>query len=169
LVISDDPPAAMPERTMSDVILLAEDNDSVRALFALVLRGEGYALLEARSGADALGLARAAARVDLLLTDRFLAGGISGPELARALRAQRPALPVVYATGVTHGLHEEDPDGVVLSKPFAIEDLVATLGAILSSPGPTADARVPLVPGQPRRTSCPSGGVFERRPADAAG
>jgi two-component system cell cycle sensor histidine kinase/response regulator CckA len=80
-------------------VLIAEDEDEVRAFTREVLEMGGYAVLEAPSAARALDVGEAhPAAIDLLITDVVMPG-MTGPELARRLRARRPALRVLCISG----------------------------------------------------------------------
>jgi CheY-like chemotaxis protein len=79
-------------------ILLVEDNDLVRHTARRHLLALGYRVTEAANAAQALDLLRAAARIDLLLTD-IVMPEIQGPELARKAREMRPGLKVLFTSG----------------------------------------------------------------------
>jgi two-component system cell cycle sensor histidine kinase/response regulator CckA len=81
------------------IVLIVEDEDEVRAFTREVLEMGGYAVLEAPSAARALDVGEAhPAAIDLLITDVVMPG-MTGPELARRLRARRPALRVLCISG----------------------------------------------------------------------
>jgi CheY-like chemotaxis protein len=110
-----------------ETILVVEDSRAVRTLAARILRGAGYAVIEADDPADAISLA---AQPDLLLTDVVMPG-MSGGELARMLRERRPDLPVVFMSGYTddvvmrHGVLERRVGFV--EKPFTRDSLLAAV------------------------------------------
>lgn len=117
-------------------ILLVEDDASLRAMAARVLRGLGYAVAEAVSGPDALAAwEKDLGSIRLLVTDMVMPGGLSGIELARTLRGGDPKLRVI----VTSGYHRELPmsatetgDGFpFLAKPFMPADLARAVRAEL--------------------------------------
>jgi PAS domain S-box-containing protein len=99
------PPEPTPEarpvpRGGSETILLVEDEEPVREMVRCFLEARGYHVLEAESGVRALEVwAGEAPKVDLLLTDLVMPGGLNGRELAGVLRAERPQLRVVYMSG----------------------------------------------------------------------
>ena len=105
----------------TETVLLVEDTDAVRALAARALESCGYTVLAARSGVEALDLARQhGGAVDLLLTDVVMPG-ISGPQLAERLAAERPNLCVMYMSGYADDAilqFELDPGTAFLRKPF---------------------------------------------------
>jgi two-component system cell cycle sensor histidine kinase/response regulator CckA len=93
----------------SEVILLAEDEGSVRAMLARSLRDCGYTVLEARDGSEALELARRQADPpDLVIADVVMPG-LGGPELVAALGRRWPDLTVLFISGYT-GLETADHD-----------------------------------------------------------
>jgi PAS domain S-box-containing protein len=107
----------------SEVILLAEDEESVRALTARMLRKLGYTVLEAVDGEDALQIAQAyGGPIDLLLTDVVMPR-MGGPRLREQLVDIYPSVRVLYMSGYTdnalinQGRLEEGVD--LLPKPFA--------------------------------------------------
>jgi CheY-like chemotaxis protein len=109
------------------VILLVDDDVETRETVALMLEALGYQVLQAGSGAAALGVAEhVPGRIDLLLTDVRMPG-MTGVELARQLSAQFPEIPVLFASGYAAGaLAEREglaPGTTLLSKPFSIDTL----------------------------------------------
>jgi len=88
--------------TGCETILLVEDEDALRNLVVGLLEKCGYTVIAARSGAHALELwPTAKDKVRLLLTDLVMPGGVTGRELAAQLRAENPALAVLYTSGYT--------------------------------------------------------------------
>jgi PAS domain S-box-containing protein len=119
----------------SETVLLAEDEDGVRALVRQVLQAGGYAVLEARDGAEALGLAEQhRGRVDLLVTDVVMPG-LDGRALAERLVGHYPGLKVLYLSGYTddavvrHGVRQEKVH--FLQKPFSPADLARKVREVL--------------------------------------
>jgi CheY-like chemotaxis protein len=119
----------------SETLLLAEDDDRVRAVAAQILRRHGYVVLEAVNAADALVVAEKQEwNIDLLLTDVVMPGQ-SGRLLAERLQRQRPETRVLYLSGYTddailqHGLLTS---GVAfLQKPFTPDSLARKVRDIL--------------------------------------
>ena len=80
-------------------VLLVEDEVTIRMILAEALADAGFTVTEAASGEAALLLFDEAPAFDLLLTDVHMPGRVSGVDLACALRARWPAVPVVFVTG----------------------------------------------------------------------
>jgi len=118
-------PASAPSLgTRTEILLVAEDEPSVRGLVASTLRNDGYRLLLAASAEEALALADAHdGRLDLLLTDAIMPGK-SGVELASILGARRPGLHVIIMSGYTaETLAGLDDRVELLQKPFTPREL----------------------------------------------
>jgi len=117
------------------VVLLVEDEPNVRMAVSDVLTDLGYAVLEAESGRAGLIIADSGVRIDLLLTDVGLPGGMNGRQLADAARQRRPDLKVLFITGyadamaVGNGHMEQGMQ--VMTKPFALETLAARVQGII--------------------------------------
>jgi two-component system cell cycle sensor histidine kinase/response regulator CckA len=119
------------------VILLVEDEPAVRGLFALSLRKDGYFVLEASNGAEALNIVEQAGRVDLVVTDVVMPV-MKGTELAVRLREKYPDLRFIFVSGYV--VHENlGPNAVLLQKPFVRQDLVKKVSDVLGpAPGKLA-------------------------------
>jgi PAS domain S-box-containing protein len=115
-------------------VLLAEDEDGLRALNARVLEALGYRVLAASNAADAPALLeRQPAPPDLLVTDVVMPGA-SGRELARRLRDRHPGIRVLYVSGYAEDASVDDD--AFLQKPFTPERLSEKVAELL-----TADVR----------------------------
>ncbi len=134
-----DEPAAAAARAAAgtgETVLLVEDEEALRDLMRETLEDAGYRVRVAPDGAAGLAVLQAEARVDVLVTDVGLPGGINGRQLADAGRAIRPALRVLFVTGYADtaaagasGLLE---DGMgLITKPFSLGKLVTKLREIL--------------------------------------
>lgn len=114
----------------SETILLVEDDPAVRSVASRALQAKGYVMLPVEDAEAALELAsRSEAPIDLLLSDVVLPG-LTGPELAHALREERPELAVVFISGYSEELLQSRVvvgDATFLSKPFTIDVLAATV------------------------------------------
>lgn len=119
----------------SETILLVEDEDMIRNLILAILEKEGYTLLQASRGKEALALVQADPNpIDLLITDVVMPE-MSGRILAEQLATLRPGLRVLYISGYTddavvrHGLLAAEVD--FLSKPFSPIALITKVRHIL--------------------------------------
>ena len=118
-------PAGLPHET--ETILLAEDEPSLRRLIARVLRTQGYAVLEAADGNEALALAQAnGAKIQLLITDVIMPG-LSSKMLAEWLKQVNPDVRVLFISGYINNNAVRDamskPGTFFLQKPFNPTDL----------------------------------------------
>ncbi|QJE00703.1 PAS domain-containing protein [Massilia forsythiae] len=126
-------------------VLVVEDNDDVRELAESVLGLEGYAVLAAPSGEQALALLERGERVDLLFTDVIMPGGMTGLELVEKAHALRPGLAVLVTTGYMDDLPERGRASglTILAKPYKHEDLLARVQKALKIERRLADWNAP--------------------------
>jgi PAS domain S-box-containing protein len=122
----------------SETVLLVEDEDVVRNLVREILEGNGYTVLEARNGAEALDVGRRfAAPIHLLVTDVVMPK-MSGRELAERLLAIHPETRVLYMSGYTDGAIGQqgvlDPETEFLEKPFSFDTLAQRVRKVLDAP-----------------------------------
>jgi CheY-like chemotaxis protein len=120
----------------SETVLVVEDQPEVRKLTLAMLESQGYRLLEAASGSEALSLSeRYREPIHLLITDVVMPG-MTGKELAMRLVALRPSLRTLYTSGYTANAiaHEGVLDAGVayLPKPFSAAQLAAKVREVLS-------------------------------------
>jgi len=131
----------------TETILVAEDDDEVRATVVAMLRDLGYRVLTARDGADALAVIEAGEPVDLLFTDVVMPGWLRSTELARLVQARRPGIAVVFTSGYTEnsivrdGRLDAGPE--LLSKPYTRESLARKLRRALAKAAASAPAARP--------------------------
>jgi len=92
------PPVVAAAESRPSVVLLVEDQDAVRRVAAMMLERAGHQVLTAADADEGLSAARRHPEIDVLVTDVVMPGA-SGPELAAALRAERPGLAVVFTSG----------------------------------------------------------------------
>lgn len=131
----------MSEPGAKKSILLVEDEASVRYLIKMVLEREGYFILEAATGNEALKLWQEhASAIDLLFTDYVMPDGMSGRQLAERLLMDKPDMRMIFSSGYSAeiaGAGFRFKEGVnFIGKPFEIETLVATVRRCLES-GPS--------------------------------
>jgi signal transduction histidine kinase/ActR/RegA family two-component response regulator len=143
---SDELPAEeMPEdrkvRTLSvkgtETVLLVEDQDRVRALVHRVLKVNGYRVLEAANGQEALDICeKFSGPIHLLLTDVVMPG-MGGPEVAKHLAPFYPEMKVLYISGYTDGAIASQAglqaEGAFLPKPFTQEGLLHKVREVLEA------------------------------------
>jgi PAS domain S-box-containing protein len=124
-----------------ETVLLVEDEESVRVFASKALEKQGYTVLEARHGRDALlRLAEYGGPIQLLITD-IVMPEMSGSELARRLTAERPDLRVLYMSGYADGetaVRGLAAGAAYLQKPFTSDTLARKVREVL---GATAVAR----------------------------
>jgi CheY-like chemotaxis protein/two-component sensor histidine kinase len=130
-------PAKLP--CGSETILIVEDETSLRALIAGLLRRCGYTVFEAASGPAALAIwNQHQASIHLLLTDVMLPEGMSGVELAKRLLAEKPQLNVLCASGYSPDL--PGPGAALLAglsflqKPLSYRKLAEAIRECLDQP-----------------------------------
>ena len=130
--------AGAPRAERGETVLVVDDEPVVRMLVTEVLEDLGYTAIEAGDGASALRVLRSDARIDLLITDVGLPGGMNGRQVADAARAMRPGLRVLFVTGYAEnaalGHGHLDPGMQVLTKPFALDALASRIGQLLAGP-----------------------------------
>ena len=118
-----------------ETVLLIDDEPTVRMLATEVLGDAGYAVIEAVDGPSGLQILNSDVRIDLLVTDVGLPGGLNGRQVADAARVKRPDLKVLFITGyaenaaVGNGLL--DVGMAVLTKPFVMTDLINKVGELI--------------------------------------
>jgi len=104
-------------------ILVVEDDPLIREFVVEALREEGYQVIHAANGEDALAwCGRQVA--DVLVTDVRLPGRVDGWQIAERWREQDPDLPVIYATGFSPVAPRPVSGSLVLQKPYDPADIV---------------------------------------------
>ena len=129
---SGDSESASPLAT----VLLVDDEDSMRRISRRILVRQGYRVLEAEHGAEALRLAAAHGdEIDVVVTD-VLMPGIRGPELVEQMSELYPGIRVLYMSGYT----DEDisrwglqPGIAFIHKPFSAEELATAVREVLEA------------------------------------
>ncbi len=114
-----------------ETVLVVDDEPTVRMLVMEVLEELGYAAIEAADGVSGLKLLQSDIRIDLLVTDVGLPGGMNGRQMADAARVGRPDLKILFITGYAEnavvGNGHLDPGMHVMTKPFAMEALATRI------------------------------------------
>ena len=118
-----------------ETVLVIDDEESVRTLVVEVLREAGYRTLDAADGPAGLAVLQSAARIDLLITDVGLPGGMNGRQVADAARVSRQDLRVLFITGYAEnaavGNGHLEAGMAVLTKPFSMAGLVSSVNGLL--------------------------------------
>ena len=118
-------------------VLVVDDEPSIRVLIADVLSEAGYTTIECADGPTGLRVLQSDAKIDLLITDVGLPGGMNGRQIADAGRALRPGLKVFFITGYPEnavvGNGHLDPGMQILTKPFAMDSLARRIREIIES------------------------------------
>ena len=138
-----------PTGGKGETVLVVDDEATIRHLIDEVLDDRGYTVIGAADGAAGLKVLQSDVRIDLLITDVGLPGGLNGRQVADAARALRRGLKVLFITGYVEnaavGNGHMELGMELLTKPFAMADLASKVQDILADPGapavpPTAPA-----------------------------
>ncbi len=120
-----------------DTVLVIDDEPTVRMLVAEVLEELGCGCIEAADSSTGLKALQSTAKIDLLITDVGLPGGMNGRQIADAGRALRPDLKVLFITGYAEnavvGNGQLQPGMGILTKPFVLDDLARRIRQLLRS------------------------------------
>lgn len=109
------------------VVMVVDDDDSVREVTAGILSDLGYVVVEAGSGGAALDILDRRKDVEAVILD-FAMPGMNGADVAREMRGRRPKLPILFATGYADAeALAEAPDARVVHKPFRSGELAEKL------------------------------------------
>ena len=126
-----------PRAEQGETVLIVDDEPTVRMLVTEVLEDLGYTAIEAADGPAGLKVLQSDVRIDLLVTDVGLPGGMNGRQVADAGRALRPELKVLFITGYAEnavlGHGHLEPGMQVLTKPFVMEVLASRIKELIAS------------------------------------
>jgi DNA-binding NtrC family response regulator len=131
-------PALSKAQGGKETVLLVEDELDLRELVREILEGQGYHVLEASTGAEAIRLWEGQGqKIDLLLSDMVMPEGMSGRDLAEKLQKTDPSLPVIITSGYSQDMIERDSalDERIrfFSKPFHPAQLAQAVRECLDS------------------------------------
>ncbi|HEY3011144.1 MAG TPA: response regulator [Gemmatimonadales bacterium] len=145
----------MPTHPGKATILVVDDEVALRQLLARQLRNDGYSVLEAAYGMEALAVARASPEpIDLVLSDIVMPGMI-GTELVQRLVAEHPGIRVVlmsaHSVDVLAAPRERPGNVPVLPKPFDGRRMLALVELMLSTPAPVSPSPAGLPQSGDRR------------------
>lgn len=139
-VAVDDPTAklaVLPRSKQGERVLVVDDEPSVRMLVTDILGDLGYTAIEAGDSAAGLKVLQSDVRIDLLVTDVGLPGGMNGRQMADAARVSRPDLKVLFVTGYAEnaflGNGHLAPGMAVLTKPFSIETMATRIRSMIEA------------------------------------
>ncbi len=122
----------------AETILVVEDEPALRELVSRQLRRQGYQIIQASSGKEALALwPQHGKDIALLFTDMVMPDGMTGSELAETLQAQNPNLKVVFTSGYSEEVLQQDfalrGEVHFLQKPYHQDALIKTIRTVLDS------------------------------------
>jgi signal transduction histidine kinase len=119
-----------------ETILVVEDNEAVRSTAVELLREEGYQVLTAANGDQAMQMLLEGATVDLIFTDVVMPGLIKSSDLAAWAKVQNPPVTVLFTSGHTRDIisrnHQLSPDTFLLTKPYGPQALTQMIRTVLS-------------------------------------
>ena len=129
--------ADLPRSEQGETVLIVDDEPTVRMLVTDILEDLGYTAIEAGDSAAGLKVLQSDVRIDLLVTDVGLPGGMNGRQMADAARVHRPDLKVLFITGYAEnailGNGQLAPGMAVLTKPFAIDTMAARIRSMIEA------------------------------------
>jgi len=128
-------------------VLLVEDEAALRGLASKLLQKQGYSVVEAASGVEAIEVWEQSDRsFDLLLTDMVMPGGVSGRELAERLSSEKPELRIIFTSGYSTEMVRDncvlEEEVNFLPKPYPPRALIQIVRACLNEPRPMASLAV---------------------------
>lgn len=136
LPVPEQPKEAAVRAIQGACILLVDDEATIRDLLTETLQGLGYEVVGAEDGVAGLAALGRLPRVDLLITDIGLPGGLNGRQVAEAARAIKPKLPVLFITGYAEQSALAPAflrtNMEIVTKPFQLEDLARRVGQLLN-------------------------------------
>lgn len=126
-----------------ELLMIVEDETSVRTILRILLERAGYRVLECASGAAALELwSKHRAEIKLLITDMVMPGAFGGVQLAQKLLKEQPGLKVIITSGYSSTLSRDrkkfDVEIAFIPKPFERKNVLRIVRAQLDSPGAAA-------------------------------
>ncbi|RML54856.1 PAS protein [Pseudomonas syringae pv. pisi] len=126
-----------PPHHTGETVLIVDDEPSVRMLVAEVISGLGYNCMEAADAQSGLQILQSDTRIDLLISDIGLPGGMNGREMADAAGDCRPGLPTLFITGYAKTSVLDDchlrPCTQVLTKPFGLDALAGRVTGLIGA------------------------------------
>ena len=121
----------------SERILLVEDYENLREITTRTLRKQGYEVVEAKDGAEAVNLLKECQPFDLLFTDVYLPGSMNGVEIAEEAKRIQPGIKILYTTEDIENAvvrnRQLDPGVNLVKKPYLREELLGKVHELLDS------------------------------------
>jgi CheY-like chemotaxis protein len=132
---------AAPRAHGTETILVVEDEDAVRLCVSIILKSNGYSVITAGNGLQALAAwPQQRQKIDLLLTDMVMPEGVTGLDLAQRLLAEKPGLKVIFTSGYSRELSSSKSPFLsghrFLAKPYQSEALLQAVRESLDRPRP---------------------------------
>jgi len=135
----EDRPPVIELRRGSGQILVVEDDEDIREVTAAILRGQGYAVTEASSSAEAVQLLASGKTFSLLFTDLVLPGGMNGVEVAEEALRLQPGIKILFTSGyASKGIIRSARAGInenLIRKPYRRADLLQKIQSVLGRAG----------------------------------
>jgi signal transduction histidine kinase len=136
--VASEPPAKPAVPVRKPVVLVVEDNPSVRDVAAAMIEDMGFDVIIASSGAEGLQAIEDRPEINLVLSDVIMAGGMNGPEMAQRALSVRPELKVLFMSGYAPGslrqMQQELPNAIdLVNKPFTRNDLTEKVKRALAA------------------------------------
>lgn len=132
---SDEAVSELPRSEQGETVLVVDNEPTVRMLITDILENLGYRAIEAGDSATCLKVLQSDVRIDLLVTDVGLPGGMNGRQMADAARSHRTDLKVLFITGYAEnailGNGTLPPGMAVLTKPFAMDNMAARIRSMI--------------------------------------
>ncbi|MCJ2061759.1 ATP-binding protein [Methylobacterium sp. J-088] len=129
----------LPRSEQGATVLVVDDEPTVRMLITDILEDLGCLAIEAGDSAAGLKILQSDVRIDLLVTDVGLPGGMNGRQMADAGRVSRPDLKVMFITGYAEnailGNGRLAPGMTVMTKPFAMHEMAARIRSLIEAGG----------------------------------
>jgi len=149
VMLPADPSETLPRSRGAETVLVVEDEVTVSFCVCAILKSQGYSVLTATNGVEALAVWKEnQADIDLLLTDMVMPEGISGLDLAQRLLADKPGLRVICTSGYSHEIATSKKTLPVthrfLGKPYQSTLLLETVREVLDQPNSAPKGSEPI-------------------------
>ena len=130
-------PTATSDAPAKETVLIVEDDSSVRLTMSRLLERVGYEVIQSVNGPEALDLLkRREVKIDIVVTDMVMPGGLTGMEVGKEIRKMNPDMPIVYCSGYSSELMSVaslTSTERFLSKPFEATQLLSIVRELLTA------------------------------------